>query len=78
MLAISLVKAQHSDPLKPHKVFLCWEDSGKSLFVYILALIGILKNENGTPEDEENFEEAIKNVNTALNITQVLKKLLKS
>uniref|UniRef100_A0A803VBD1 NEDD8-activating enzyme E1 regulatory subunit n=1 Tax=Ficedula albicollis TaxID=59894 RepID=A0A803VBD1_FICAL len=32
---------------------------------------GILKNENGTPEDEENFEEAIKNVNTALNRTEV-------
>ncbi|KAK9971919.1 hypothetical protein ABG768_025259 [Culter alburnus] len=32
---------------------------------------GILKNENGTPEDEENFEEAIKNVNTALNPTKV-------
>uniref|UniRef100_A0A8C2NBZ8 NEDD8-activating enzyme E1 regulatory subunit n=1 Tax=Cricetulus griseus TaxID=10029 RepID=A0A8C2NBZ8_CRIGR len=32
---------------------------------------GILKNENGAPEDEENFEEAIKNVNTALNVTQV-------
>ncbi|XP_047385790.1 NEDD8-activating enzyme E1 regulatory subunit isoform X2 [Sciurus carolinensis] len=32
---------------------------------------GILKNENGTPEDEENFEEAIKNVNTALNTTQI-------
>uniref|UniRef100_A0A6I8SWD6 NEDD8-activating enzyme E1 regulatory subunit n=1 Tax=Xenopus tropicalis TaxID=8364 RepID=A0A6I8SWD6_XENTR len=32
---------------------------------------GILKNENGVPEDEENFEEAIKNVNTALNITKV-------
>ncbi|KAH0503696.1 NEDD8-activating enzyme E1 regulatory subunit [Microtus ochrogaster] len=31
----------------------------------------ILKSENGAPEDEENFEEAIKNVNTALNITQV-------
>uniref|UniRef100_A0A8C6D0Q9 NEDD8-activating enzyme E1 regulatory subunit n=1 Tax=Moschus moschiferus TaxID=68415 RepID=A0A8C6D0Q9_MOSMO len=31
---------------------------------------GILKNENGAPEDEENFEEAIKNVNTALNTTQ--------
>lgn len=27
---------------------------------------GILKKENGVPEDEENFEEAIKNVNTAL------------
>ncbi|KAB1273089.1 NEDD8-activating enzyme E1 regulatory subunit [Camelus dromedarius] len=34
---------------------------------------GILKNENGAPEDEENFEEAIKNVNTALNTTQVLR-----
>ncbi|NXD08247.1 ULA1 enzyme, partial [Nothocercus nigrocapillus] len=32
---------------------------------------GILKNENGTPEDEENFEEAIKNVNTALSITKI-------
>uniref|UniRef100_A0A286XXB3 NEDD8 activating enzyme E1 subunit 1 n=1 Tax=Cavia porcellus TaxID=10141 RepID=A0A286XXB3_CAVPO len=32
---------------------------------------GILKNENGMPEDEENFEEAIKNVNTALNTTQI-------
>ncbi|KAI2662480.1 NEDD8-activating enzyme E1 regulatory subunit [Labeo rohita] len=32
---------------------------------------GIFKNENGTPEDEENFEEAIKNVNTALNPTKV-------
>uniref|UniRef100_A0A8C2HI73 NEDD8-activating enzyme E1 regulatory subunit n=1 Tax=Cyprinus carpio TaxID=7962 RepID=A0A8C2HI73_CYPCA len=32
---------------------------------------GILTNENGTPEDEENFEEAIKNVNTALNPTKV-------
>ncbi|OXB58293.1 hypothetical protein ASZ78_013039 [Callipepla squamata] len=31
---------------------------------------GILKSENGTPEDEENFEEAIKNVNTALSITK--------
>ncbi|XP_068614905.1 NEDD8-activating enzyme E1 regulatory subunit [Brachionichthys hirsutus] len=32
---------------------------------------GILKNENGVPEDEENFEEAIKNVNTALNPTKI-------
>uniref|UniRef100_A0A8B9SZI5 NEDD8-activating enzyme E1 regulatory subunit n=1 Tax=Anas platyrhynchos TaxID=8839 RepID=A0A8B9SZI5_ANAPL len=32
---------------------------------------GILKNENGIPEDEENFEEAIKNVNSALNTTKV-------
>ncbi|XP_052010067.1 NEDD8-activating enzyme E1 regulatory subunit isoform X2 [Xyrauchen texanus] len=32
---------------------------------------GTLKNENGTPEDEQNFEEAIKNVNTALNPTKV-------
>ncbi|KAM8983083.1 NEDD8-activating enzyme E1 regulatory subunit isoform 1-T1 [Ara ararauna] len=34
---------------------------------------GILKNENGAPEDEENFEEAIKNVNTALNTTEIPK-----
>ncbi|KAM4614145.1 NEDD8-activating enzyme E1 regulatory subunit isoform 2-T2 [Discoglossus pictus] len=32
---------------------------------------GILKNENGVPEDEENFAEAVKNVNTALNITKI-------
>ncbi|XP_018421951.1 PREDICTED: NEDD8-activating enzyme E1 regulatory subunit isoform X2 [Nanorana parkeri] len=31
---------------------------------------GVLKKENGVPEDEENFEEAVKNVNTALNITK--------
>ncbi|XP_040926017.1 NEDD8-activating enzyme E1 regulatory subunit isoform X2 [Betta splendens] len=31
---------------------------------------GILKNDNGVPEDEENFEEAVKNVNTALNPTK--------
>uniref|UniRef100_A0AAX7TQ91 NEDD8-activating enzyme E1 regulatory subunit n=1 Tax=Astatotilapia calliptera TaxID=8154 RepID=A0AAX7TQ91_ASTCA len=33
--------------------------------------IFLLKNENGVPEDEENFEEAIKNVNTALNPTKI-------
>lgn len=38
------------------------------LFLYFS---GILRNESGTPEDEENFEEAIKNVNTALNPTKV-------
>ncbi|MFT7816777.1 NEDD8-activating enzyme E1 regulatory subunit isoform X2 [Arapaima gigas] len=32
---------------------------------------GILKNENGVSEDEENFEEAIKNVNTAFNPTKI-------
>ncbi|KAG8144000.1 putative NEDD8-activating enzyme E1 regulatory subunit protein [Naja naja] len=32
---------------------------------------GILKNENGILEDEENFEEAIKNVNTAVIATKV-------
>uniref|UniRef100_A0A667X0M2 NEDD8-activating enzyme E1 regulatory subunit n=1 Tax=Myripristis murdjan TaxID=586833 RepID=A0A667X0M2_9TELE len=32
---------------------------------------GILKNDNDVPEDEENFEEAVKNVNTALNPTKV-------
>ncbi|XP_053305125.1 NEDD8-activating enzyme E1 regulatory subunit [Spea bombifrons] len=32
---------------------------------------GILRNENGVPEDEENFEEAVKNVNTALNTTKI-------
>lgn len=51
--------------------------SEKKHCLIFLVLIGILKNENGAPEDEENFEEAIKNVNTALNITQVSKELLK-
>uniref|UniRef100_A0A8C5MKM5 NEDD8-activating enzyme E1 regulatory subunit n=1 Tax=Leptobrachium leishanense TaxID=445787 RepID=A0A8C5MKM5_9ANUR len=32
---------------------------------------GILKNEKGLPEEEENFEEAIKNVNTALNVSKI-------
>ncbi|XP_062997186.1 NEDD8-activating enzyme E1 regulatory subunit isoform X2 [Elgaria multicarinata webbii] len=32
---------------------------------------GILKNENGGLEDEENFEEAIKNVNTAVIATKI-------
>ncbi|MBN3319833.1 ULA1 enzyme, partial [Atractosteus spatula] len=32
---------------------------------------GIRKKENGSPEDEENFDEAIKNVNTALNATKI-------
>lgn len=40
-------------------------------FSLISVFSGILKNEKGTPEDEENFEEAIKNVNTALNPTKV-------
>lgn len=41
------------------------------VFSWYLVSLGILKNEKGTPEDEENFEEAIKNVNTALNPTKV-------
>uniref|UniRef100_A0AAR2LKR2 NEDD8-activating enzyme E1 regulatory subunit n=1 Tax=Pygocentrus nattereri TaxID=42514 RepID=A0AAR2LKR2_PYGNA len=32
---------------------------------------GIRKNESGAPEEEENFDEAIKNVNTALNPTKI-------
>ncbi|XP_067905163.1 NEDD8-activating enzyme E1 regulatory subunit [Heterodontus francisci] len=32
---------------------------------------GLLKKDNGAPEDEENFDEAIKNVNTALNPTKI-------
>uniref|UniRef100_A0A452V5A8 NEDD8-activating enzyme E1 regulatory subunit n=1 Tax=Ursus maritimus TaxID=29073 RepID=A0A452V5A8_URSMA len=38
---------------------------------YLAQWYRILKNENGALEDEENFEEAIKNVNTALNTTQI-------
>lgn len=36
-------------------------------------LLGILKNDHGVQEDEENFEEAIKNVNTAVVPTKVQK-----
>lgn len=38
---------------------------------WLCNISGIRKNENGFPEDEENFEEAIKSVNTALNPTKV-------
>lgn len=48
-----------------HRSRLLW------VFLHFSVFSGILKNENGTPEDEENFEEAIKNVNTALNPTKV-------
>lgn len=49
------------------------------LFIYfqcvhwliIVVALGILKDEDGVPEDEENFEEAIRHVNTALNPTKV-------
>lgn len=41
------------------------------MLLFLFVLSGIRKNENGVPEDEENFEEAIKNVNTALNPTKV-------
>lgn len=34
-------------------------------------ILGMLKNENGITEEEENFEEAIRNVNTALVKTSV-------
>ena len=39
--------------------------------IFLLFSSGILKKENGVREDEENFEEAVKNVNTALNPTKV-------
>lgn len=51
-------------------------DFFSSFYVYYFLFCffsGIRKNENGVPEDEENFEEAIKNVNTALNPTKVTK-----
>lgn len=48
-----------------------WKEKGCSQSVSIL--IGIFKEWKWAPEDEENFEEAIKNVNTALNTTQVLR-----
>ena len=37
----------------------------------IFCCIGVLCNEEGVPEDEENFDEAIKSVNTALVPTKV-------
>lgn len=40
-------------------------------WLLLFVALGILKDENGVPEDEENFEEAIRHVNTALNPTKV-------
>lgn len=36
-----------------------------------MSFSGILKNADGVPEDEENFEEAVKAVNTALEPTSI-------
>ena len=36
-----------------------------------MAASGILRNEDLVPEDEENFDEAIRNVNSALVPTRV-------
>uniref|UniRef100_A0A8C8JA74 NEDD8-activating enzyme E1 regulatory subunit n=1 Tax=Oncorhynchus tshawytscha TaxID=74940 RepID=A0A8C8JA74_ONCTS len=52
------------------------KDHGHTPWIIIVAKylekwFRILKNEKGTPEVEENFEEAIKNVNTALNPTKI-------
>uniref|UniRef100_A0A8C4ICU2 NEDD8-activating enzyme E1 regulatory subunit n=1 Tax=Dicentrarchus labrax TaxID=13489 RepID=A0A8C4ICU2_DICLA len=58
----SMAKKHNSQPPKNYKE--------KEAFRQFIRE-GILKNENGVPEDEENFEEAIKNVNTALNPTKV-------
>lgn len=40
-------------------------------WLLLFVALGILKDEDGVPEDEENFEEAIRHVNTALNPTKV-------
>jgi len=40
-----------------------------------LFATGILRNEDGIPEDEENFQEAIAAVNTALHETKVTSSL---
>ena len=40
------------------------------IFVLSVIFVGIQKNDDGVPYDEENFEEAIKNVN-ALSETKV-------
>ena len=38
----------------------------ESTMILVLYVSGILKNDEGVPEDEENFDEAIRNVNSAL------------
>ena len=42
-----------------------------NLLVFVAFIPGIRKNENGVPEEEENFDEAIKSVNSSLNATGV-------
>jgi len=46
-----------------------------SFNIVMLCLVGIRVAESGVPEDEENFDEALKAVNTALGEAEVTKSL---
>ena len=52
-----------------HTISTC--DNGCILPDVLIALPGILVNKDGVPEEEENFDEAIKAVNSALVPTKV-------
>ena len=55
-------------------VFLVYFDISnldKYMLKYKDIFLGIRKNEDGVPEDEENFDEAVKNVNSSLHKTSV-------
>lgn len=60
-------KLLHFSPIKID-IFLLYKLND---FFYLTEILGMLKNENGITEEEENFEEAIRNVNTALVKTSV-------
>ena len=47
----------------------CYSDLDENYFPF--ADTGLRHKENGDPEEEENFDEAIRNVNTALLPTKV-------
>lgn len=40
-------------------------------FDSIVMLKGVIKNEDGIPKFEENFEEALKNINNSITETKV-------
>uniref|UniRef100_A0A8B9HBS9 NEDD8-activating enzyme E1 regulatory subunit n=1 Tax=Astyanax mexicanus TaxID=7994 RepID=A0A8B9HBS9_ASTMX len=65
------ISSYHLDSMdKKHNCQLPKNYKEKEVFRQLIR-DGIRKNENGAPEEEENFDEAIKNVNTALNPTKI-------
>ena len=51
---------------------MCWIPFKLELLVSMLcSLTGVLRNEEGVPELEENFDEAVRNLNTSLVPTRV-------